>query len=79
MSAAAQAASALALGPLMRMWADMQTGAVVGKRGCYYELRDPPQRRLQRYPRRSTLGGAVEWPRFDLWPALEGYCWPWEG
>ena len=57
----------------------MQTGAVVGKWDCYYELKDPPQRRLRRYPRRATVGCTVQWPRSKLWPVLEEYRWPWEG
>jgi hypothetical protein len=58
----------------------MQAQAVVGDVGCYYELRDPPQRRLRRYPRRTTLGWSAAPPhQSDLWPALEEYRWPWEG
>lgn len=44
-----------------------------------YELLDAPQRRLRRWPRRSTLGSAADNPFYELWPVLDEHRWPWEG
>ena len=48
--------------------------------GCSYELRDPPGRRLRRWPWRAPLGHAADSsdPAAWLWPVLKPHRWLWD-
>lgn len=60
---------------------DMQHQAIDGctlLRGCTYELRYLPRRRLRRWPRRATLGHAAHNPVEMRWPVVDKDAMMWD-
>lgn len=47
-------------------------------KGCTYELRGPPRRRLRRWPRLATLDYAADRAEEAMWPVVEEHRWLWD-